>query len=199
MHWDERYGGEDYFYGREPNDFLREQAHRLRGPVLSICEGEGRNAVHLASLGLDVLGVDGSAAGLAKAQRLAAERGVAIRTQQADLAGFDPRPARFGAVVSIFGHMPSALRARLYPRLIEALEPGGLFLLEAYSEGQLGRGTGGPDDMDRLMNIAKIRHELGGLEPLILEEKERMVVEGQGHTGAAQVVQFLGRKPADQP
>jgi hypothetical protein len=53
--------------------------------------------------------------------------------------------------------------------------------------------------MDRLMSIAKIRHELGELEPLILEEKERMVVEGQGHTGAAQVVQFLGRKPAVQP
>ena len=70
--WNDRYAGDEYFYGTEPNTFLAEHAKQLNGPVLSLCEGEGRNAVFLASRGLDVLGVDSSDVGLAKAQKLAA-------------------------------------------------------------------------------------------------------------------------------
>jgi hypothetical protein len=43
--WDERFSANEYVYGEEPNDFLRAHAHRLKGPVLSLAEGEGRNAV----------------------------------------------------------------------------------------------------------------------------------------------------------
>lgn len=62
--WDERYASDEFVYGTEPNDFLREHANLLSGPILSLAEGEGRNAVFLASLGHDVLGVDSSAVGL---------------------------------------------------------------------------------------------------------------------------------------
>lgn len=55
--WNERYASDEFVYGTEPNLFLAQQAHRLAGPVLSLAEGEGRNAVFLASLGLDVLGL----------------------------------------------------------------------------------------------------------------------------------------------
>ena len=58
--WNERYGSDEYIYGTQPNIFLAENAKLLTGPVLSLAEGEGRNAVFLASLGLEVLGVDGS-------------------------------------------------------------------------------------------------------------------------------------------
>lgn len=44
--------------------------------ILSLAEGEGRNAVFLATLGHRVLGVDRSAVGLAKARQLVAFRGV---------------------------------------------------------------------------------------------------------------------------
>ncbi|HBN9225678.1 TPA: class I SAM-dependent methyltransferase [Pseudomonas aeruginosa] len=83
--WDERYAAEEYVYGTEPNAFLKEHAQRLAGPVLSVAEGEGRNAVFLASLGLEVLGVDGSTVGLAKARRLAEAKGVSIDTLEAEL------------------------------------------------------------------------------------------------------------------
>lgn len=76
--WDQRYATDEFMYGTQPNTFLVQHAQRLAGPVLSLAEGEGRNAVYLASLGLDVLGVDASAVGLAKAQRLAAEKGTTI-------------------------------------------------------------------------------------------------------------------------
>jgi hypothetical protein len=40
--WNKRYAGEDYLNGTEPNSFLVEQYIQLRGPVLSLSEGEGR-------------------------------------------------------------------------------------------------------------------------------------------------------------
>ncbi len=192
--WDTRYAGDDYLYGTDPNDFLAEYAPQLGGPVLSIAEGEGRNAVFLAALGLAVLGVDSSAVGLAKAQKLAQSRGVVIHTQVADLATFQPPAARYGAVVSIFAHLPSAIRQLLYPRLEASLLPNGLLVLEAYAENQLARTTGGPKDVDMLMTVEKLQREFPHLEPLLLREIERHVVEGHGHTGLASVIQFVARK-----
>ena len=69
--WNERYASEEYMYGTEPNAFLAEHAAMLKGPVLSLAEGEGRNTVFLASLGFEVLGVNSSDVGLDKAQALA--------------------------------------------------------------------------------------------------------------------------------
>ena len=193
--WNDRYADDEFLYGTEPNGFLVEQHGLLRGPVLSIAEGEGRNAVYIASLGLDVLGVDSSSVGLAKAQRLAAMRGVSIRTECADLATWTPSAASFGAVISIFAHLPRAVRARLYPRLEAALLPGGVLVLEAYHVRQLARATGGPRDAELLMTAEDVAREFPSLEPVLLREVTREVVEGTGHTGVAEVVQFVGRRP----
>ena len=67
--WDARYASQDYFYGTAPNDFLAAHAGMIDGPVLSLAEGEGRNAVFLARRGLQVRGVDSSAVGLASEGR----------------------------------------------------------------------------------------------------------------------------------
>ncbi|NLO80960.1 MAG: class I SAM-dependent methyltransferase [Xanthomonadaceae bacterium] len=191
--WDQRYATDEFVYGTEPNDFLVEHAHLLQGPVLSLAEGEGRNAVYLASLGLDVLGVDASAVGLAKAQQLAAEKGVTIRTEVADLTRYTPAQS-FGAVVSIFAHLPSQARKRLHRLVEQALRPGGIVLLEGYSKDQLGRGTGGPGDPDMLLTAAEIAAEFPNCTPLLCREIKREVIEGRLHTGMASVVQFIGRK-----
>jgi len=194
--WNERYAGDEFAYGTEPNSFLAEHAHLLTGPLLSLAEGEGRNAVFLASLGLEVLGVDGSAVGLAKAESLARSRGVAIHTQVADLGEFQPLENHYGSVVSISAHLPSEIRSKLYPLLERCLKPDGLLILEAYSLDQLARNTGGPKDPDLLMTCAKLEHQFPNLEPILLREVEREICEGQYHTGIASVVQFIARKPA---
>jgi len=194
--WDRRYAVDEYIYGTEPNSFLAEQAEQLSGPVLSLAEGEGRNGVFLASLGLEVHGVDGSKVGLAKAQTLAHRRGVTIRTEVADLGIFEPAANHYGSVISISAHLPSAIRNKLYPRVERCLKPGGMLLLEAYSEDQLARETGGPKDADMLMSRAKIEREFANYEPILLRELERDVCEGISHTGLASVVQFIGRKPS---
>jgi SAM-dependent methyltransferase len=192
--WNERYRSDEFAYGTEPNSFLAEHAKLLTGPVLSLAEGEGRNAVFLASLGLDVLGVDGSEVGLAKAQKLADSKGVAIRIEVADLAMYEPPANHYGSVVSISAHLPGVIRQRLYPLVEQSLKPGGIILLEAYSMSQLSRNTGGPKDPDMLMTAANIVKEFSSCEVLLCQEIERDVVEGQFHTGLASVVQFIGKK-----
>lgn len=196
MDWNARYTDAEYIFGTEPNDFLAEHAAKLSGPILSLAEGEGRNAVYLASLGLSVHGVDASEVGLAKAQELAKSRGVEIRTEVTDLAVFEPTEDTYGAVISISAHLPSVIRQHLYPLLERCLKPNGVMILESYSVGQLRYDTGGPKDADMLMTVEKIERELPGLEPLLLRELEREMCEGKRHTGLSAVVQFIGRKRA---
>src|SRR4051812_29861750 len=88
--WNERYANRDYLYGTEPNSFLAKHHNLLGSPVLSLSEGEGRNAVFLAARGLEVVGVDISAVALERAKRLAESCGVEIKTMVADLATFEP-------------------------------------------------------------------------------------------------------------
>jgi SAM-dependent methyltransferase len=195
--WDARYGEPGYAYGTEPNRFLAEVAARIpAGPVLSLAEGEGRNAVFLAGLGHDVLAVDRSAVGLAKAEVLAAERGVRIRTAVADLADFPVEPGAWSGVVSIFAHFAPPLRARLHGAVAAGLRSGGVLVLEAYTPRQLGFGTGGPRDVALLVTLEVLRAELAGLELVIGREIERDVSEGKYHGGRAAVVQVLARRPA---
>ena len=196
--WNQRYTGDDFAYGTEPNSFLAQHAHILVGPVLSLAEGEGQNAVFLASLRLDVLAVDGSEVGLAKAQVLAASRGVAIRTEVADLAIYEPRESSFGSVVSISAHLPSIIRRRLHRLVERCLQPGGIILLEAYAKAQLARSTGGPKDPDMLMSCVEIEKEFPNCESILSHEIEREVVEGKFHTGLAAVVQFIAKKKSYQ-
>ncbi|MEM9598926.1 MAG: class I SAM-dependent methyltransferase, partial [Acidobacteriota bacterium] len=161
----------------------------------SLAEGQGRNAVFLAQQGHDVLGVDGSEVGLARARSLAESRGVEIATRVVDLADFEIEPSHYAGIISIFAHVPRELRRSLHRRVVSGLRPGGVFLLEAYSPKQLGMGTGGPPDLERLFDLDEVKGELDGLTIEHGVETKRAVVEGRFHTGDAWVTQILARRP----
>ena len=194
--WDQRYSAAGFAYGSQPNEFLAAHVDAIPpGPVLDLGCGEGRNAVFLAERGYTVTAVDQSAAGLRKAERLASERGVSITTVQADLGEFVFRPGHWAGIVSIFCHLPRALRRSLYPSVVQGLrQPDGVLLMEAYTPAQVGRGTGGPSDPDWMMSLDRLKDEIVGLDWVMAEEKEREVREGSYHTGPASVVQFIGRR-----
>ncbi|MEY4065997.1 MAG: hypothetical protein RIR26_2205 [Pseudomonadota bacterium] len=196
--WNERYSGKDYFYGKDPNDFLRENIHQIQAGsrVLCLAEGEGRNAVFIASTVRQskVTAVDGSSTGLEKTHLLAAEKNVTIETVCADLNDFDLGIGQWDAIVSIWCHLPSELRKRVHAGVVRALKPNGSFLLEAYTPAQLKHTTGGPKSEDMLMTLEGLRTELSGLHLIVGQEIERTVLEGQGHTGLSAVVQVIARK-----
>lgn len=195
--WDERYGERFESYGTEPNDFVKAVADRLpEGPVLCLAEGEGRNAIFLAERGHAVTAVDLSPVGLANAAALAKERGVALETVQADLAEYDLGEDRWAAIVSIWAHVPPAVRGPLHARCVKALKPGGAFVLEAYTPRQLEcEGVGGPPVAELLMTPDGLREELAGLRFETCHEIERDVAEGRYHTGPSATVQVLAFAP----
>jgi hypothetical protein len=195
--WNDRYSTEDYYYGTEPNDFLREHVYHLpEGPVLCLAEGEGRNAVFLATNGHPVTAIDSSAQGKRKADRLAAAKGTSLNYRVCDLVNFDAGYGVWAGIVSIFVHLPPPLRQAVHAQTITALKPGGVLLLEAYTPRQLDHGTGGPPSAVLTMDEAILRKELSELEILLLREVEREVIEGRGHRGTGAVVQLIARKPA---
>lgn len=194
--WNARYAGDQFVYGTEPNDFVAAVADRIPpGPVLCLAEGEGRNAVWLAARGHAVTAVDQAEIALAKAQGLAAARGVKIETVAADLAAYRIAPDAWAGIVSVWAHLPPALRRAVHGQVVRGLQPGGVFVLEAYTPAQLAYDTGGPREVTMLMTAAQLRDELAGLEFEILRELERDVREGTKHTGRAAVVQLLARRP----
>jgi len=195
--WDERFAESGWTYGTEPNGFLVTVVDRIpQGSVLSLGEGEGRNAVFLARRGYEVLGVDGSAVGLAKARRLAEEAGVAIATHLADLAEYEIAAESWDGIVSIWCHLPAELRRRVHRQVVAGLKPGGVFVLEAYSPTQLQYGTGGPQTRDLLLSLDDARAELAGLTFEVAREVEREVHEGRRHSGIGAVVQVVAVRPA---
>lgn len=194
--WNERYADAFSSYGTEPNDFLKEVAARIpKGPVLCLAEGEGRNAVFLATLGYDVTAVDASEVGLDNAKKLAAEHKVSIKTVVADLAEYEIGDARWAGIVSIWAHLPPAVREPLHAACVTGLRPGGAFVLEAYTPRQLERpGVGGPPNAALLMTADALRRELKGLSFDRCDEVDREVSEGRFHKGPSATVQVVASK-----
>ena len=195
MQWDERYSEPGYAYGTQPNDFLVAMAARIPpGKVLSLAEGEGRNAVFLAQQGCQVTAVDASLVGLRKAQALAQEKELAIQTVHTDLNEYEPGVEQWDAIVSICCHLPTPQRAALHRKVVAALKPGGVLVLEAYIPRQLQFATGGPPTAELMVTLDALREELQGLRLELAQELERDVCEGKYHHGRGAVVQVLASK-----
>lgn len=194
--WHQRFDQDSYFYGTEPNDFLRENQAVIpaHGHVLSIGEGEGRNAVFLAEQGFKVTAIDHAASGLDKIHKLAAKRGVNVETQLVDLNDYVFEMNRWDGIIAIFCHLPPLLRQQVHQQILQALKPNGVFLLEAYNPKQLKLKTGGPSNVDLLYTAESLQQDLTGLEFLHLKEIERIITEGEGHNGLSAVTQLIAKK-----
>jgi SAM-dependent methyltransferase len=195
--WEQRFAVPDYVFGTEPNEFLKAQAHLLpaSGAVLSVADGEGRNGVWLAGRGLDVLAIDWSPSALAKAQALAAQRGITLRTEQADIVRWQWPVAQFDVVVAIFFQfLTPDERHQVFARIREALKQGGLLLIEGYRPKQLEYKTGGPSQVENLYTRELLEAEFGSFSELQITEHDSMRSEGTGHVGMSALIDLVGRK-----
>lgn len=116
--WNERFSGTDYLFGTEPADFVKREAATLAPgrTVLSVADGEGRNSVYLAGLGHKVTAMDGSEVGVAKAQRLAAAKGVQVAFNVADIAAWDLQSTQYDVVLRVFLQSATKLAEDKVPR-----------------------------------------------------------------------------------
>ena len=195
--WEARFSVPDYVFGTQPNAFLRAQAHLLpaRGRALAVADGEGRNGVWLAEQGLDVLSVDFSPEGQAKARALARERGVSLKVEQADMTRWTWAPEAFDVVAAIFVQFADpAQRAAMFDGIKRTLKPGGLLLLEGYGLKQLEYGTGGPRARDHLYTRELLEQAFSDFASLDIREHDTAIEEGKHHVGMSALIDLVGRK-----
>jgi len=197
-YWNQRFAEDEFAYGDAPHVSVREQFSAPgSGRVLCLAEGQGRNAVYLASLGYEVTALDFSEVGLERAQELASRHGVAIHRLQADLSTYEFEPQAWDGIVSIFGHLPAPVRARVHAQLRGALKPGGWLQLVGYHPKQLEYATGGPQEPSMLYTVDVLKAELGeGWTFEVAEVVERELEEGPYHRGMSAFIHLLARKPA---
>ncbi len=196
--WDERYAGDEFHFGVEPNAFLASQRGLFTPGMtcLAVADGEGRNGVWLAQQGLDVLSVDSSPVALRKAQRLADERGVAVRFELADLMAWEWGMNRFDTVAAIFIQFaPPGMREQMFGCIKQCLKPGGLLLLQGYTPRQLQYGTGGPSQAENLYTELLLREAFADMDILHLREHDDILREGSGHSGMSALIDLVARKP----
>lgn len=193
--WDSRYGSEEYVYGTEPNEYLREFLQdRKPGRILFPAEGEGRNAVYAAVLGWQTDAFDQSESGRDKALKLSEEKSVSINYFIASLEEWLPEPAAYDCIALLFVHLPMNLRISVQEKAIKALKTGGFLILEGFTKNQMPRTSGGPKNLELLYDADELKKELGGLELLEYEEVQIELNEGALHKGLADVVHLVGKK-----
>ena len=110
-------------FRKEPNRLLVRAAEGVApGKALDLAMGQGRNALHLASRGWKVTGVDISDEGIRQARAAAAERNLVLDAVLSDVNDHDFGTARWDLVTMIYaGADPGWIeRAKVN------LKPGGL-------------------------------------------------------------------------
>ena len=194
--WNERFGAQAYFYGKGPNKFLKDSAYNLppSSRILCLGEGEGRNAVYLATLGHQVTAVDLSDEGKKKAELLAQEQHVSLNYIVADLASFDFGDQKWDAIISIFCHLPSGTRQLVHQKVIKGLKADGKLIIQSYNPEQLKFNSGGPKDINMLYTKEILLNDFPAFSWQKLENSMEEIQEGVGHQGMSSLLSGIGVK-----
>lgn len=198
--WDERYSNDEFAYGTQPNNYLKDQLQKLEtGSILFPAEGEGRNAVFAAQLGWNVSAFDISTEGKNKALLLAENNNVKIDYQVGELQNLNFKKEQFNVIVLIYAHFPADIKSSLHTMLDQYLRKDGFIIFEAFSKKHLefvlkNEKVGGPKDIESLFSIDEIKSDFPDYDIIELVETEIELSEGIFHNGTASVIRFLGKK-----
>ncbi len=201
--WNERYSKDEFAYGEEPNNYLKEQLQKLNvGTILFPAEGEGRNAVFAAKLGWTVSAFDISLEGKMKADKLAKNNNVTIDYKVGELQKLNFEIEQFDAIALIYAHFPANIKSLYHKTFDKYLKNDGIIIFESFSKKHIDYVTanekvGGPKDIESLFSIDEIKSDFPNYEIIELAEKEIELSEGLFHNGTASVIRFIGRKKTE--
>jgi SAM-dependent methyltransferase len=194
--WDERYSSIEFVYGTEPNNFFKDELDKLKtGNILLLGEGEGRNAVYAAVKGWNVDAVDFSIIAKEKALKLAEEKSVRINYEIADLSEYKPISNYYDSAAIIFLHLNPKIRIDVHSKVADSLKPGGTLILEVYEKEQLGKDSGGPQNIDMLYSNEELKNDFNNMKIIGLEKKIINLNESKQHEGEAVVLRLIALKP----
>lgn len=193
--WNKRFSGEEYVYGKEPNDFLKQELQKLKpGKILFLCEAEGRNAVYAATLGWNVDAIDFSEQGKRKAELLAKEKDVSINYQIADLRTHELPQNVYDATALIYSHLHEDFRSKVFEQAAASLKENGVLILEMYDQDQINYDSGGPKEPEMLYSLESAVTDFIDLEFEKFSKEVIELNESPAHKGKASVIRFVGKK-----
>ncbi|KPH14857.1 bifunctional 2-polyprenyl-6-hydroxyphenol methylase/3-demethylubiquinol 3-O-methyltransferase UbiG [Chryseobacterium sp. ERMR1:04] len=198
--WDDRYSNDEFAYGTQPNNYLKDRLQKLEpASILFPAEGEGRNAVFAAQLGWKVSAFDISSEGKNKALQLAESNNVTIDYQVGELQTLNFQEEQFDAIALIYAHFPADIKSAIHKMLDQYLRKGGYIIFEAFSKNHLklvlkNEKVGGPKDIGSLFSIDEITSDFPNYEIIELIETEIELNEGVFHNGTGSVIRFVGKK-----
>ncbi len=196
--WNNRFAGEAYLFGTEPNSWLQDHASLWKAGqcVLSVADGEGRNSVFLARQGLSVDAFDVAEVGVNKAQRLASSQNLRVNFSVCGCDEYLWPVDTYDGVAAIFVQFADpAMRARLFANIKRSLKPGGYFVLHGYTPKQLEYKTGGPPLASHLYTAEMLREAFRDFEIVELREYEDELSEGTQHKGRSALIGLVARRP----
>lgn len=140
--YDERYGAQEFHWGTKPSAICH-KVLALKPPnqtlsLLDIGCGEGRNAVFFAHRGYEVTAFDLSAAGVAKAERLAEAANATLRVFQANM-NEHRLEENFDVLFStgVFHLIPRRLRQDIFSHYKEQTLTGGFNVFSVFVRSRL--------------------------------------------------------------
>ena len=192
--WNNKYKTNDYYFGREPNEFFRTFIDSFSpGKILLPGAGEGRNAVYAAEAGWEVDAFDASPDAREKALRFASDKGVDIQYSLQDARDFKARKDYYDVIAVIFLQLPPEERRKFHQELVKSLSPnGGNLYLLAFTKDPLNQQNGVTSDASLLYSPNELLNDLKELQIDMLQKEEVELHEGQGHHGTYRVIKLAG-------
>ncbi|PIJ99584.1 class I SAM-dependent methyltransferase [Lysinibacillus sphaericus] len=194
--WNRRFLGSEYVYGEQPNAFIKDYVNYLKEcpNIAAYAEGEGRNAVFLASMGHTVTAYDYAQSGLTKTEQLAQKHYVSVQTMLTDLLLDDLPVEKYDAAIMIFGHFQLQQQQAVIQKIIDSVKQGGRIMMELYSIYQLPYASGGPQQLDFLYDPIHVLQWCQSHKIIHFFTGEQIRHEGTLHTGLAHTIQFIIEK-----
>lgn len=194
--WHERYSGEEYYYGKNPNEFLKQfiDGQGFKGRMLLPAEGEGRNAAYSSISGWHVEAFDNCEEARKKALKLAQFYNTKLHYETNSIEHFNIKPEFYNAASLIYVHIPRGLRKSFSLKLWESMHIGGKLIIEVFSKKQIERNSFGPKDPELLYSKNELIHDFSCFRTEAISEEVIQLNEGIGHQGEADVIRYIGRK-----
>lgn len=193
--WNNRFRGDGWAYGKEPNAWLAQRIQPGSGRALVPADGEGRNAVWIAGQGYQTDVFDLSDVGKEKCALLAKEHGVSVNYEVDDLAERNFTPGQYDLIACSWFHVPWSMFSEHYPRMLSSLKSGGEFICEGYHTTQIEMTSGGPKSLDLLWDLDEVMEVISDGFTTIYAAVETVVLdESDLHRGPAHVVRLHLKK-----
>ena len=194
--WDEKFEG-DILYGEEPCYWLKDQEDFLKTfknkNCLVVADGQGRNGLYLASLGINVSAFDFSPVAVKQSNKIAEKKDLKnYSSVEGDMLNFEYGTEKIDLIVSIFTQAITD-HVSYHSNIPNSLKKDGYFLSLGYTPKQLEYKTGGPPVKENLYTLDGMKDELKGLEIIALKEFDIQMKEGK-HDGMSALISFIGKK-----